>query len=191
MKALNVAIKNVVDRNHTKWKIVFVCDKFNRMHNPAKKIDDTNDILMFKKIYSVLYETTKLTENCFGWSLLAIISYTFIDLTSNMYWFSLALLKLDARFNVVDCTMEIVPSVIALSSLIYSSYEMGRVARAGINLAIRLYTNTTSDYNVLVKEYLMQMYHEKIENSANDFFLVDSKLFSSVSDLYNRFIMLQ
>lgn len=175
------AVRKVVDRNHTEWKIVFVVDKFDRKHNPLKKIDDTNDVLIFKKIHATLYESTKLLENCFGWSLLGMISFTFIDLTSNLYWFFVAFLNLDERFDTLDCILECIPSSIAISCLIYSSFDVGRKAKEGINLVIKLYTGTTSNYNVMVKEFLMQIHHERIENSANDFFLVDCKLFSAVS----------
>jgi hypothetical protein len=179
--AFQNAIENVVERNHVEWKIVFVLDKLNRRHNPIKKIDDINDIVKFKHIHAILYESTKLLENCFGWSLLAMISFTFIDLTSNLYWFFLAFLNLDEKFYTFDCVVEIIPSILALMCVIYSSYDVSRKAKDGVNIIIKLYTNTTSDYNVMVKEFLMQLHHERIENSANDFFLVDCKLFSAVS----------
>jgi hypothetical protein len=180
--ALQSAVRKTVDRNHTQWRIVFVLDKFNRKHNPIKKIDDTNDILILKRVHGILYETTKLLEKCFGWSLLAMISFTFIDLTSNLYWFFLALLRLEERFSTLDCILEIIPSIIAVSSLIYSSFDAGRRAKEGANWVIKLYTNTASEYNVMVKDFLMQIHHERIENSANDFFLVDCRLLSAVSN---------
>lgn len=175
------AIHKIVERNHTQWKLVFVLDKFNRQHNPMKKIDDKNDILIFKRMHAILYESTKLLENCFGWSLLAMISFTFIDLTSNLYWFFIAYLNLEQRFNTLDCILEIIPSIISVSCLFYSSFDAGRKAKEGNNFVIELYTGTTSEYNVMVKEFLMQTYHERIENSANDFFLVDFKVLPSVS----------
>ncbi|KAG5677634.1 hypothetical protein PVAND_007375 [Polypedilum vanderplanki] len=179
--AFQCAIHKVVNRNHTQWKIVFVLDKFNRKHNPIKKIDDTKDILIFKRVHGLLYESTKILENCFGWSLLAMITFTFIDLTSNLYLFFLAFLHLEERFDSLDCILELIPSIIAISCLIYSSFDAGRKGKEIVNQVIKLYTNTTSEYNVMLKDFLMQTYHERIENSANDFFLVDCKLLSSVS----------
>lgn len=183
--AFHKAIRKVVDRNQIEWKLIFVVDKFNQRYDYPMKIDDANDVLIFKRIHALLYESTKLLENCFGWSLLAMLSFTFIDLTSNFYWFCLAFLHIDEKFYTIDCIADITPPILAVSFLVYSSFDMGRKAREKVMCcALKLYTNTSSDYNVLVKEFLLQLYHEKIENSANDFFLVDNKLFSAVSKYF-------
>lgn len=181
------AIRKVVERNQVVWKLIFVVDKFNQQYDhPIKMIDDAKDVLIFKRIHAVLCESTKLLENCFGWSLLGMLSFTFIDLTSNFYWFCLAFLHIDERFKTIDCIADIVPPILAVSFLTYSAFDMGRKTREKVMCcALKLHTNTSSEYNVLVKELLLQLYHEKIENSANDFFLVDNKLFSAVSISFN------
>lgn len=182
--AVHDVIRQAVERNTVEWRIVLVVDKFNRKHqNPSRKIDDVNDVLLFKRFYATLFETMKLLENCFGWSLLAMISFTFIDLTSNLYWFFIACLDLDRHIYLIDCVFEIIPSVVIISCLIFSSFDANRRAKEVINLATLLYTNTTSCYNKMIKEFLMQIHHERIENSANDFFIVDFQLFSAVGNL--------
>ena len=180
--AFHDAIRKVGEHNIVEWKIVLVLDTHNRKHqNPVRKIDDSNDILMFKRFYATLFESMKLLENCFGWSLLAMISFTFIDLTSNLYWLIIALLKLDPKIHLIDCLFEIIPSVVTISCLIYSSFDASRKAKEVINSISKLYTNTTSCYNQLIKEFLMQVQHERIEISANDFFIVDFQLLTAVS----------
>lgn len=180
--ALHHAICNVVAQNTVEWKIVLVVDVFNRKHpDLGQKIDDVNDILMFKSFYASLFETMKLTENIFGWSLLTMISFTFIELTSNLYWFCIAILNLDPDTHLVDCIFEIIPSVVIISCLVYSSSDVNRKAKEVINLVPKLCTNTTSCYNKMIKEFLMQIHHLRIENSANDFFIVDFQLLSAVS----------
>lgn len=173
------------------WKIVLVLDVRNRKHpNLAKKIDDADDILIFKRFYSTIFESMKLLEKCFGWSLLAMISFTFIDLTSNMYWLLIAMLKLDERMQLVDCAVEIIPSVVVISCLIYSSFDVSRKAREVINSIAELYSNTTSCFNRMIKEFLMQSLHLRIESAANDFFIVDFQLLTAVSgmDLYSNWL---
>jgi hypothetical protein len=157
--------------------------KFNqRRYAHPMKIDDAKEVMIFKRIHAALYESTKLLENCFGWSLLAVLSFTFIDLTSNLYWCCLAFFGIDEKFDTIDCIVDIIPPIIVVCMLLHSSFDMGRKTREGVICwAIKLFTNTSSDYNVMVKEFLLQLYHENIENSANDFFLVDNKLFSAVS----------
>lgn len=180
--AMHEAVRNTEEKNTVEWKIVLVFDAFNRPHQgPAGKIDDPNDILELKKSYAALFESMKLLENIFGWSLLAMISFTFIDLTSNMYWFFLACLGLDQRIFTLDCVFEIIPSVVIINWLIYSSFVASREAKEVVNSITKLYTNTTSCYNKMIKEFLMQIHHERIENSANDFFIVDFQLFTAVS----------
>jgi 7tm Chemosensory receptor len=176
------AIQKTVEHNTVKWKMVLVTDAFQRHYQePVQKIDDASDILMFKKFYGTLFASVKLLENIFGWSLLAMISFTFIDLTSNLYWFFLAFLGLHQQMFTVDCVFEIIPSVLIFNCLIYSSFNASRKVKEVVNSVTKLYTNTTSWYNKLIKEFLMQIHHEKIENSANDFFIVDFQLFSAVS----------
>ena len=180
--AVQNAIQKVVERNTVEWKIVLVVDIANRKHHrQEKKIDDVEDILMFKRFYATLFEAIKLLENCFGWSLLCQISFTFIDLTFNLYWFFVALLNLDDKFHITDCLLDIIPAVVIISCLVHSSFDSNRKSKELINTILKLNTNTTSDYNKMIKEFLLQIYHEKIENSANDFFIVDFQLLSAVS----------
>lgn len=180
--AFHKAVRKVKLRNTVEWKIVLVVDSLNREYrNPVRKIDDTNDILLFKRFYATLFESMKLLENCFGWSLLAMISFTFIDLTSNLYWFFIVILKLGNDVYITDCMFDIITSVIIISCLIYSSFDATRSGREVINSILKLYTKTTSSYNKTLKEFLMQIYHERIEHAANDFFIVDFQLFSAVS----------
>lgn len=145
--AVHEALRNVVKQNTVEWKIVLVVDVFNRKHQDlGRKIDDVEDVLMFKRFYATLFETMKLLENIFGWSLLTMISFTFIELTSNLYWFFIAVLNLDPKIHLVDCIFEIIPSVVIISCLIYSSFDANRKAKEVINSVSKLYTNTTSCY---------------------------------------------
>jgi hypothetical protein len=178
--AMNEAVLKIVEHNTVEWKLV----AFNRQYqSPVRKIDDAGDVLELKKSYATLFESMKLLENIFGWSLLAMISFTFIDLTSNFYWFFLALLNLDQRISTLDCVFEIIPSLVIINCLIYSSFTANKKAKEVVNSVTKLNTNTTSCYNKMIKEFLMQIHHERIENSANDFFIVDFQLFAAVSFL--------
>jgi hypothetical protein len=188
LSILTRIVGETASRNTTEWKIVLVIDSYNRLNQSKKgKIDDVKDILMFKKLFSQLFEAMKLLENIFGWSLLTMISFTFVDLTSNLYWFFLSIIGLKTSMNAFDCILEIIPSLIFIHCLMSTSFETNKKSKEVINASIMLFTNTTSVYNRLVKELLMQMYHEKIENSANDFFIVDFHLSSSVSFILFHF----
>lgn len=178
--AVREAVQKTVEQNTVQWKIVLVSEVGDRKHQ-GKKIDDVDDVLMFKKLYATLFETTKLLDSCFGSSLLVMISFTFIDLTFNFYWFCVGLLHLIENIRVVDCIFDIIPTVVTISCFVYSSYDLRRKAREMVSSIIKLYTNTTSSYNKMVKEFLMQTHHQRIENSVNDFFTIDFQLLTAVS----------
>lgn len=187
LSILSRTVDEVAQRNTKKWKIVLVNEdeklsQLSQRRVPlTQKIDDTREILIFKSIYSGLFEVMKLLENIFGWSFLAMISFTFIDLTSNLYWLTLAVIGLGTSFEATDCIIEIISSLIVVNCLMFSSFSANRRSKEVINAAIKLFTNTTSTYNRMVKEFLLQMHHERIENSANDFFVVDFHLSPVVS----------
>ena len=177
---LHKTIQQILQHNTIEWKIVLVVDTQKHCHNVQRKIDDPIDVVMFKQFYATLYESMKLMEDCFGWSQLFQITYSFINLTSNLYWFFIAILNLDSSINVVNCCFKIAPSVALICMLIQSSFDCNRKMKNTINLVSKLYTMTTSDYNHMVKEFLMQIIHIPIEISANDFFNIDFHLFSAV-----------
>lgn len=182
IQAFHDAVRKVGERNTVEWKIVLILDSLDREYRtPFGKIDDTNDVLLFKRCHATLFESMKLLENCFGWSLLTMISFTFIDLTSDLYWFFIAILKLDNNTHLTDSLFDIVVNFVIISCLTYSSFDATKKGKEVINSVLKLYTKTTSCYNRTLKEFLMQIYHERIENSANDFFMVDFQLLSAVS----------
>jgi len=144
-------------------------------------LSNVKSILIFKQFHCLMYESTKILETCFGWSLLVMVSYTFIDLTSNLYWFFIAFLKIDENINEIDCILKILGSAVTVTYLILSSYKTEIKSLEQTNLAIKLYEIDKSEYSMLTKEFLIQIYNEKIEYSANDFFMVDFNLFFGVS----------
>ena len=142
---------------------------------------NVKSILIFKQFHCLMYESTKILETCFGWSLLVMVSYTFIDLTSNLYWLFIAFLKINENINEINCILKILGSVVPVTYLIHSSYKTEIKSLEQINLAIKLYELDKGEYTMLTKEFLVQIYSEKIEYSANDFFMIDFKLFFGVS----------
>ena len=94
-KYLNLMLKDMVARNTVQWKIVWVQDTQNNYHSFQSKLDDINNILYIKKIYSTFFECIKLAEDCFGWALLIVLLLQFINCTCYIYWLFLELLKID------------------------------------------------------------------------------------------------
>lgn len=94
-KYLNVMLKKMVSRNTVEWKIVWVQDTKNNFHNFQQKLDDVNDILQIKLIYSTFFECIKLAEDCFGWALLIFLVLQFVNCTSYIYWLFLEILGMD------------------------------------------------------------------------------------------------
>ena len=68
--------------------------------------------------------------------------------------------------------------------MIFSSYKTQIESLEQINLALKLQQIDKNEYTTLTKEFLIQIYNEKIEYSANDFFIVDFKLLVGVSIIF-------
>lgn len=94
-KYLNIMLKKMVSRNTVEWKIVWVQDTNNNFHNFQQKLDDVNDILQIKQIYSIFFECIKLAEDCFGWAFLIVLVLQFVNCTSYIYWLFLEILGMD------------------------------------------------------------------------------------------------
>lgn len=175
----NLTQKLITGRKQN-FKLVWSINHFE-ICKTSNILNNLRTILVLKQFYCWIYESVKILEACFGWSLLAMVTYTFIDLTSNLYWFFVAFLKIDKNANEVDCVLKTLSSVVTITCLIHSSYKIGMIYLEQINLALKLQELDKNELTMLTKEFLIQVYNEKIEYSANDFFMVDFKLLFGVS----------
>lgn len=180
-----VMLRNEIERislkNKRNWKAVAVRKCFQI--RTKRHLDDPRDVKELKRMFSWLYESTKLIENCFGWSIIAMMTFTFMDLTANLYWLMLAVLDIDSRFDDLDSLVEILGSLNVVLMLFCSAYWAELEYIDIFSQSLMLFTNVRNEYNGLVKELALQLYHGKIENSANDFFLVEFKSCYGVSKL--------
>lgn len=82
-------------------------------------------ILNLKTVYGELYDICESINDVFGWSLLAIVTQSFIDLTCNCYWiFHNIVYRPNEAGSIIICFGFMIPSIITLSALTFygSSY---------------------------------------------------------------------
>lgn len=55
-------------------------------NKPNAMRDDFSQVLALKQIYGMIWNVKNLLNDCFGWSVLAIVTRSFIGFTSHGYW---------------------------------------------------------------------------------------------------------
>jgi hypothetical protein len=63
----------------------------NDYHEYGSKVSVFDQLVIMKQIYGKIWDVANLINDCFGWSLLTLITQNFIEFTCNGYWLFLAL----------------------------------------------------------------------------------------------------
>lgn len=85
-----------------------------------------NELLALKLAYGKLWDTSCLINECFGWSLLAIITEYFIHLTTHGYWLFLTLNDLVNATQLIESVTDIATVLCILIVLCQSCYASGK-----------------------------------------------------------------
>lgn len=97
------------------------------MHN-AKYLE----LLSLKRIYGSIWDTNCLLNDCFGWSLLAVVTHNFIHLTSQGYWLFLALSGMLPSYQIIDSILDIATVFFVMSLLCISCYKCTENVRTNL-----------------------------------------------------------
>lgn len=128
---INKKLGDIVNRNRDKLAFILYPEKvskneFNGVHKNSSLYDQ---LMALKQIYGKIWDVTNLINDCFGWSLLVIVTEYFIEFTSNGYWLFLALIQsLDTSF-VIFSLCSLFPIVIVLTAFAYSCYQCSENAQ--------------------------------------------------------------
>lgn len=82
-----------------------------------------SELISLKRIYGSIWDTNCLLNDCFGWSLLAIVTHNFIHLTSHGYWLFLALSGMLPSYQIIDSILDIATVFFVMSLLCISCYK--------------------------------------------------------------------
>lgn len=80
-------------------------------------------LLALKQIYSIIWDTSCLLNDCFGWSLLAIFTQYFVRLTTNGYWLFIIFANQWDDKEKLDTIVDVITILTILWLLCYGCYR--------------------------------------------------------------------
>ncbi|CRL06940.1 CLUMA_CG019782, isoform A [Clunio marinus] len=183
LNLVNNKLDDTIRRNREKMAFAIYTNKLQRFDQRIEKRSSLYDQLMaLKQVYGKIWDISNLINDCFGWSLLAIVTQYFIEFTSNGYWLFLALENLLDRSIAIQSLCSIFPIVIILTTMAYSCHRCSENSQQTGVLIHKIERDINNDLqNALIREFSLQIIHEPIEISANGFFNINFTLLGSMS----------
>lgn len=126
LEFLNQRLTEIAQRNSKKSKLILFVDAYdhrNHRNKPTAIREEFNEVLALKQIYGMIWNASVLLNNCFGWSVLAIVTRSFIGFTSHGYWLFLGMENLISSENMVDSATNFISIAFLLSILCLSCYN--------------------------------------------------------------------
>lgn len=160
---INKKLEDIINRNRD--KLVFIFHPVKSLKNDLSGIKNSSlydQLMALKQIYGKIWDVTNLINDCFGWSLLVIVTEYFIEFTSNGYWLFLALIQsLDDSFTIFSlCSL--FPIVIVLTAFAYSCYQCSENAQQTGVLIHKIERDINNDLqNALVSWRKIHLFEKK------------------------------
>lgn len=201
---VNERLSEISQRTSKKSKLILYVEPYdhgNRSKKQSPMHEEFSEVLALKQIYGMIWNASILLNNCFGWSVLAIVTRSFIGFTSHGYWLFLGFEDLIESEIMVHSAVIFLLIALLLSVMCSScynctgcvSYRNDRNARVCFTLLSNFQAEDTGgllnkiekrdnneSLNFLVREFSLQILHEPIVLSANGFFTVNLDLLGSV-----------
>ncbi|CAD6996820.1 unnamed protein product [Ceratitis capitata] len=146
-----------------------------------KMLESFDYLLQLKMVYGEIRKLTFMFDDLFGWSICALITVVFLDITINSYWTFLSLSKIFEFYFLYLTISTVFPLATATSYLCYAGenckqqgISTGVLVQRLLNSKLR-YTNTKI-YNDLLFEFAIQIQQDPFVISLKEFFIVDLRL---------------
>lgn len=119
---MNQQLTEIAERRSKKSQLR-LCGSRNRSTKP-RPAQEFDEMMALKRIYSSIWTATTLLNDCFGWSVLAIVTRSLIGMTSHVYWLFLELKSLISHFDLIlDSAINVLLIAMQLSALCLSCYN--------------------------------------------------------------------
>lgn len=128
---INKKLRDIVTRNRDKLAFIMYPEQKSSKNdfNGIKNSSLYEQLMALKQIYGKIWDVTNLINDCFGWSLLVIVTEYFIEFTSNGYWLFLALIQSSDISFTIFSLCSLFPIVIVLTAFAYSCYQCSENAQ--------------------------------------------------------------
>lgn len=124
LEFLNQRLLQISQRNAKKSKLILYVESFDaRSKRPSPMQDECKEMLALKEIYGMIWNASSLLNDCFGWSILAIVTRSFIGFTSHGYWLFLGFESFVDPEYIVDSAAIFVLYAFLLYLLCLSCYN--------------------------------------------------------------------
>lgn len=127
LKFLNFRLEDISNRNTSKKsKLILYVESYDSKKlskKPDAICDEFNEILALKQIYGMIWNASKLMNESFGWSILAIVTRSFIGFTSHGYWLFLGFENIIDSEYIVDSATIFTLIALLLTILCLSCYN--------------------------------------------------------------------
>ncbi|XP_049302557.1 putative gustatory receptor 39b [Bactrocera dorsalis] len=177
MTHLNMKLRSVVNSRMRKPRL---CLDVN-----YRMLESFDYLLQLKLVYSEIYKLTAMFDDLFGWSLCALLTVIFLDITVNSYWTFLTLSRV-FEFYFLYLTMSTAfPLATVISFACYAGENCKQQGMTTGILVQRLlnsrykYTNTKT-YNDLLFEFAMQIKQDPMVIVLKEFVVVDLRLLMKI-----------
>lgn len=124
LKFLNLRLADISQRHTSKKSKLIIYVESYDPRNPLQKLtDEFNEIMALKQIYGMIWNASNLLNDCFGWSVLVIVTRSFIGFTSHGYWSFLGFEKIIDSEYIVDSATFFILTAFLLLMLCLSCYN--------------------------------------------------------------------
>ncbi len=120
LEFLNQRLMEVAQRKLKKSKLVLYANTYDHQHQLKKKRTiggEFDEVLDLKRIYGMIWNASILLNDSFGWSVLAMVTRSFIGFTCHGYWLFLGFKGLIDFDLIVDSAVNFVVIALQLSTL--------------------------------------------------------------------------
>lgn len=116
--AAAVAVEN------SEWNVFAIGDGGDHvLRRRRRHTTEYAELLALKKVYGRIWDVSGLVNDCLGWSLLAVITHSFIHLTTHGYWLFLGLANMLPEYQIIDSIMDIAAMMLMMSLMCSACYK--------------------------------------------------------------------
>lgn len=77
LNLINQKLEDIIKKNRDKMAFILFADKLQKFEKRDMKTSLYDQLMTLKQVYGKVWDVSNLINDCFGWSLLAIVEFTF------------------------------------------------------------------------------------------------------------------